>query len=234
MFKIQVVKADSSLTRLFSTANLENFTENGKKIIGIAANYKSLLKVLNRGNPDNPPIFLKPSTSYINEGNKIIIPKGFSVNQEIELGVIIGKKGKKIAVRDAMDFVGGYTVALDMTATDQMAKIKAVGGSWTLAKGFDTACPVSKFIPKEKIPNPHNVNIWCTVNGKEVQKGNTNDLFFKIPELVSYLSKYFTLEPNDLIITGSPPGMSPVTKGDAIEGGIKDVVSIKFEVDEEK
>ncbi|CAG9772658.1 unnamed protein product [Ceutorhynchus assimilis] len=210
--------------------SVENFVTSGKKCIGIASNYYSFLKAINKTKSDVPGIFLKPTSSYITEGQKIVIPKGFTtVNEEIELGVIIGKKCKNVSEQEAMDYVGGYCAALDMTAACQMKP----QGSWTLAKAFDTACPVSRFIPKEKIPDPHNVNLWLKVNGEEWQNENTSDLVFKVPYLISYLSKYFTLEPGDLIVTGSPAGVRAVKKGDIIEAGLQGIVSVKFEVDEE-
>lgn len=213
--------------------SLENFHQNGTKCIGVAANYRSLLKVLNRPEPEVPDFFIKPVSSYITEGQKIVIPEGFSVNEEIELGVVIGKKCKKAAECTAMDYVGGYCIALDMTATCKLGVARKTGGSWTLGKGFDTACPVSRFIPKSEIPDPHNVQLWCNVNGEERQNGNTDDLLFNIPYLISYISRHITLEANDVIITGSPPGMGPVKKGDIIEGGIKGGITIEFEVDAE-
>lgn len=210
--------------------NLDLFVENGKKIIGVAANYRSLLKVLKREVPQVPEIFIKPTTSYITENDAIVIPNGFSVNQEVELGVIIGKKAKRVKENEAMDYVGGYCVALDMTATCKMKEARSKGGSWTLGKGFDTATPVSKFIPRSYIPDPYKLTLWCSVNGKMRQKGSTNDLVFNIPFLISYISKYITLEPKDLILTGSPPDMGPVKENDVIETGITDVVEVKFKV----
>ncbi|CAH0559641.1 unnamed protein product [Brassicogethes aeneus] len=256
--------------------NLHDFAKNGRKIIGIAANYHELLKILKKPVPKKPGIFIKASTSYLVEGEEIwipkefsvnqevelgviigkegkfidecqamdyiggycasldmtatcqMIPKEFSVNQEVELGVIIGKEGKFIDECQAMDYIGGYCASLDMTATCQMQEARSTGGSWTLGKSFDTACPVSKFIPKSKVRDPHNIELWCSVNSKERQRGNTDDLVFKVPFLISYISQYMTLQPNDLIITGSPPNMGPVHPGDVIEGGIKDVVDFRF------
>ena len=101
---------------------------------------------------------------------------------------------------------------------------------WSLAKGFDTACPVSEFIPPEKIPNPEDVEIWCKVNGELKQKSSTSDLVFTIPKLISYVSSFMTLDPNDIIITGSPPGMCPVVPGDVLEAGIGDIVKMTFPV----
>lgn len=100
-----------------------------------------------------------------------------------------------------------------------------------IGKGFDTACPVSSFIPKCDICDLNNVELWCNVNEQLKQSGNTNDFIFTIPQLVAYISQYLTLEPNDVVLTGTPPGMSPVLPGDVIEGGIKDVITIKFVVE---
>ncbi|XP_066146539.1 oxaloacetate decarboxylase, mitochondrial-like isoform X2 [Euwallacea fornicatus] len=216
--------------------SLENFACRSTKCIGVAANYRSLLKILNRPEPELPDFFIKPPSSYIMEGQKIIIPKGFSVNEEIELGIVIGRQCKNVPESRAMDVVAGYCIALDMTATCKLilqGVARKTGGSWTLGKGFDTACPLSQFIPKENILDPHNVELWCKVNGEEKQRGNTKDLLFNIPFLISYISKYLTLEPYDIIITGSPPGMGPVRNGDVIEGGINDVASVRFEVESE-
>ena len=99
-----------------------------------------------------------------------------------------------------------------------------------MAKSFDTSCPVSQFIPKSSIPDPHNVELWCKVNGALKQSGNTKDMIFTIPYLISYISQYFRLEPYDVILTGTPAGVSAVKEGDVIEGGLGDVVKINFGV----
>jgi acylpyruvate hydrolase len=108
-----------------------------------------------------------------------------------------------------------------------------------MAKAFDTACPVSFFIPKDSIPDPQNVNLWCKVNGEMKQNGNTKDMIFNIPYLLSYISQFFTLEPNDVVLTGTPAGVSPVKDGDVIEAGLAnmyndDIIQIKFEVEQKK
>ncbi|CAG9857642.1 unnamed protein product [Phyllotreta striolata] len=215
-------------------SNLSSFAESGKKIIGVAANYKSLLKALNKPHPSVPEIFIKPTTSYITEGQKIIIPEGFSVNQEVELGVIVGKKAKRIDKCQAMDYVGGYCVALDMTATCRMKEARSKGGSWTLGKGFDTATPVGEFIPKGSVCDPYKLVLWCTVNGKPRQKGPTDDLLFDISDLMAYISKYITLEPGDLLLSGSPPDMGPVRHGDVVKAGIEGLTEVEFHVEDER
>lgn len=160
------------------------------------------------------------------------VPKGCNeLHHEIELGVIIGRKGSDIPVSEAMDYVGGYTIALDMTARDLQAKAKASGNPWSVAKGFDTACPVGTFIPKEQIPDAHNLRLWCEVNGRMRQDGNTSEMIHKIPQLVSFVSGWFTIEPGDVILTGTPAGAGQVVPGDQIQAGLgDDLLRIKFQV----
>lgn len=108
---------------------------------------------------------------------------------------------------------------------------KKKGHPWTLAKGFDTSCPIGDLISKDKLPNPENVQLWLKVNGQTKQDGNTKDMIFNIPFLISYISKYFTLEEGDVILTGTPSGVGPVDKGDVIDAGIGDVSSFRFQVE---
>ena len=153
------------------------------------------------------------------------------IHHEVELGVIIGKQGFKIPESQAMQHVGGYCLALDMTARELQGKLKSKGLPWTLAKGFDTSCPVSDFIPMDKIPDPQNVDLWLKVNGQMRQDANTKDMIFSIPYLLSWVSDFFTLEPGDLILTGTPEGVGPVKSGDVIECGLKGVTEMKFDVE---
>lgn len=102
--------------------------------------------------------------------------------------------------------------------------------SWSLGKGFDTACPVSQFVSSDELTNPENTRLWCKINGNMVQDSNTSDLLFPIPKLISYISRYMTLEPYDLILTGTPPGSVTVKSGDEIEAGLGNILNIKFSV----
>lgn len=213
-------------------SSFSTFAKSSKKILGVGINYNAALKANpSLTKPENPIIFLKPSTSLIEEGQNIIIPKGFTVNEEIELGIVIGKTCKNVPENKAMEYVAGYCVALDLTATSELIVARKMGMPWTMGKGFDTACPVSRFISKEEIPDPGNVQLWVKINDKMVQEGNTNDLIFSVPKLISFISKYMTLEANDLIVTGTPPGMSVINPGDKIQGGIKDLITIQFNVE---
>ncbi|XP_060064544.1 acylpyruvase FAHD1, mitochondrial-like [Ylistrum balloti] len=215
--------------------NLAKFRDVGKKILAIGRNYKSHAAELNNPIPKSPLVFIKPTTSYITEGQRIKFPPGCNeLHHEVELGVVIGKGGNNISEANAMEHVGGYVLALDMTARDLQDFAKKNGHPWALAKSWDTSCPVSNFIEKNKIPDPSSLNLWLKVNGEMKQNGNTTDMIFPIPYLISFLSNYFTLEEGDLLLTGTPSGVGPVKEGDEIQAGLGDILSITFSVSDDK
>ena len=143
---------------------------------------------------------------------------------------MIGKTATSVSESNAMDHVGGYALALDMTARDIQDAAKKLGWPWTFAKGFDTALPISDFIPKTEIANPYNVHLWLKVDGELRQDGNTQDFIFKIPQLISYISQSITLEEGDLILTGTPEGVSPVEPGQTIVCGLANKLEMTFPV----
>ena len=124
----------------------------------------------------------------------------------------------------------GYVLALDMTARQLQEKLKKQGHPWLLAKGFDTSCPISDFIPKAQVTDVNNLNLKLSVNGALKQNGNTGDMIYKLPTLIAYISKYFKLDYGDLILTGTPSGVSSVRHGDVIEANLSDLVKIKYSV----
>lgn len=211
--------------------NLKNFADNGKKILGAALNYMDIVKARGVPVPPQPLVFLKPTTSYLKEGQKIVLPKVFTnVCHEVELGVIIGEKCKNVSKDDAMKYVGGYCLALDLTAMCNLNEFRSSGGPWTFGKGFDTSTPVSRFIELSEVKDPHNLPLWLSINGEKRHDGNTKDLIFDVPYLISYLSQYMTLEPNDLILTGTPGGAAAMKHGDVLECGMGDLVKMKFDI----
>ena len=129
-----------------------------------------------------------------------------------------------------MDHVHGYILALDMTARHVQEELKKKQHPWLLAKGFDTSCPISDFIPKESVPDVNNVHLKLTVNDIVKQDGNTQDMIFKLPHLISFISKYFKLEYGDLILTGTPAGVSGVKGGDVMKASLNDLAHIEFPV----
>ena len=153
------------------------------------------------------------------------------LHHEVELGVVIGKRCSRVAEPSAMDCVGGYALALDMTARDIQSAAKKAGHPWSVAKGYDTFCPVSRFISREELPHPEDIRLWLDVDQKRKQDGTTKDMIFSIPFLVSFISNIMTLEPGDVILTGTPEGVSSVRPASSIEAGLGDILTMKFPVE---
>ncbi|GBG78327.1 hypothetical protein CBR_g26355 [Chara braunii] len=203
----------------------------GSKIIAVGRNYAAHAKELGNEVPKEPVLFLKPTSSYVRKGGVIEVPPGVdSLDHEVELGVVISKKGRDIPTEVAMDHVAGYAVALDMTARSIQNEAKAKGLPWTVAKGYDTFTPISDFLPKKKVPSPNDLELWCKVDDTLKQKGNTKDMIFDIPFLINYISKIMTLEEGDIILTGTPPGVGPVKPGQHITAGITGYLEMGFPV----
>ncbi|ELU45766.1 calcium:hydrogen antiporter [Rhizoctonia solani AG-1 IA] len=191
------------------------------QIVAIGRNYLEHIKELGNTVPPEPFFFLKPTT--------------------IELGVVIGKTGRDISEAQADSHVAGYSMftlhdwwdcridqltmnykalSIDMTARNMQDAVKKKGLPWSAAKGFDTFTPTSPFIPREKIVDPHNLNLWLKINGEFKQNGNTKDMMNRIPRLIQHVSSIMTLEEGDLILTGTPHGVGPVKVGDQITAGL--------------
>jgi len=212
--------------------NLANFRSIGRKIVCVGRNYREHAAELNNPVPTKPVLFMKATSAYLSQGEgAIIIPPGCqNLHQEVELGVIISKTAKNVSQTDAMAYVGGYTVALDMTARDFQDDAKKAGLPWFLAKSFDSSCPIGDFIPSEIIKDPHNVEIFCKINGKDQQRSKTDTMIFTIPVLIEYITKFCTLNEGDLLLTGTPAGVTQVKSGDVIEMGLEGITSAKFTV----
>ncbi len=187
----------------------------------IGRNYVEHAKELNNDVPDQPLVFLKPTSSIIFDGDQIHIPKqSTNVHHEVELAVAINKGGKNIPTEQALDYVAGYGIGIDVTARDIQQNAKEKGHPWTVAKGFDTFAPLSTFVTKDEVNNPQNLNLKIAVNGETRQADNTRLMIFPVAELIHYLSTIFTLQPGDIIFTGTPKGVSPIKKGDYIEASL--------------
>ncbi|KAJ2005239.1 hypothetical protein GGI06_005476, partial [Coemansia sp. S85] len=151
----------------------------------------------------------------------IEIPQGCVVHHEVELGVVIGKRGRDIRAADAFEHVAGYALALDLTARNLQDEAKKKGLPWSAAKGFDTFTPVGPFIPATKIPDPHNVRLWIEVAGQIRQNGVTDAMIFQIPQLIEHVSRVMTLEEGDLVLTGTPKGVGPILPGEQVVAGLE-------------
>ncbi|EEC07809.1 fumarylacetoacetate hydrolase, putative [Ixodes scapularis] len=211
---------------------LSRFTEFGRKIICVGRNYRDHAIELGNEVPEKPLLFMKPPTAYVTEGNPIKIPRGCQeLHHEVELGVVVGRRARDLNPDTALDVVGGYALALDMTARDVQRESQRRGLPWETAKGFDTACPVSAFMPREAVADPQALTLWCKVNGVERQRGSTSDMLFGVAAVLSHASGLFTLEPGDLVLTGTPKGVGPVQEGDVIEAGIEGLITMSFRVE---
>lgn len=175
------------------------------KIICIGLNYMDHVLESGAEVPKAPLIFSKFDTCVAASEDPILIPVGSEqVDFEAELAVVIGRRAKNIKLEDAMDYVFGYTNFNDVSARD----MQFADGQWQRGKSCDTFAPFGEYVAtKDEIPDPHNLRIQFRLNGETMQDSNTNQLIFKIPELVEYLSRSITLEPGDIIATGTPPGV---------------------------
>jgi len=191
------------------------------KILCIGRNYVDHIKELGNETPSAPVVFMKPATAVIYDGEQIRIPS-FSqeCHYEAELAVLIGSDGKDIPEAEALSHVAGYGVAIDMTLRDLQDNLKMKGLPWEIAKGFDTACPLSGFAPAEAVADPQELTIRLCVNGVERQNGSTGLMINNVARIISYLSTIFTLEEGDIILTGTPAGVGRVVAGDRLEAEV--------------
>jgi acylpyruvate hydrolase len=197
------------------------------KILCIGRNYVDHIKELGNEPPSTPVIFMKPATSVIGDGEEIVIPSySRDCHHEAELALLIGTGGKTISVTHALSHVAGYGVAIDLTLRDVQAELKKKGLPWDIAKGFDTACPLSEFVPADAVSDPQQLQIRLTVNGELRQDGNTSLMIHTIAQIISHLSGIFTLEPGDVILTGTPSGVGPLVSGDRVCAHIDQVGSL--------
>lgn len=198
----------------------------------IGRNYAEHARELNNPVPGDPVIFMKPVTSLLQNGGTVILPDGSSeVHHEAELVVLIGARGKNIKEANAFNHIAGYAAGVDITDRAKQSELKAKSLPWLAAKGLDTFAPLGNIIPVLELTHPDNIDVTMLVNGEIRQSGNTSDMLFPIPVLISRLSALFTLQPGDLIFTGTPAGVGPLRKGDKAEARIAGGKSIvHFEV----
>lgn len=192
------------------------------KIVCVGRNYVEHAKELGNETPKVPLIFMKPPSSVISNGETILLPPQSSqVEHEAELVAVVGKRGRHITAEDAKKHILGYTIGNDVTARD----LQKSDGQWTRAKGFDTFCPFGPWIDTDF--DPSDSVITCRVNGQMRQMASTRDMVFNVGTLVAYISSVMTLEPGDLIFTGTPAGVNELKNGDVVEIEIEGLGSIK-------
>jgi len=199
------------------------------KIIAVGINYIEHAKEMGHEIPAEPVIFMKPPSSVIGSQETILYPKmATRVDHEAELAVVIKKTAKNVSEKEAPDYILGYTCFNDVTARDLQKKDR----QWTRAKGFDTFSPVGPWIVQDL--DPTNLSIECYLNGELKQNGNTKDMIFGIPALISYISRIMTLESGDVITTGTPPGIGPMNPGDTVDVRIEGIGVLRNTVEAEQ
>ena len=191
------------------------------KIICIGRNYSDHIKELSNERPKDPVVFIKPDSSIIAKNQNFVIP-AFSdeIHHEVELVVKINKVGKYIDKSFSNKYYNQIGLGIDFTARDIQNKLKEKGHPWEKSKAFDNSCMVGKFLKKETLEDISKIEFSLIKNNELVQSGCSNDMLWKIDELISYISQYFTLKIGDLIFTGTPSGVSKVESGDILEGYI--------------
>jgi ureidoglycolate lyase len=177
------------------------------KFICIGLNYADHAAESNAPIPKEPIVFMKATSAVCGPNDDVEIPKGSEkTDWEVELGVVIGKPAKYVPENHAMDYVAGYCVVNDVS--EREFQLERGGGQWDKGKGCDTFGPTGPWlVTKDELPDPHNLAMWLEVDGKRYQNGNTKTMIFNVPKLVSYLSHFMSLQPGDVISTGTPPGV---------------------------
>jgi 2-keto-4-pentenoate hydratase/2-oxohepta-3-ene-1,7-dioic acid hydratase in catechol pathway len=195
------------------------------KIVCVGLNYHEHAAELGMKVPSEPVLFLKPPTAINGPGAKVNKPERVSsVDYEAELAVVIGRRTHRVAAKDADHHILGFMCGNDITARE----LQVEGGQWTAAKAWDGFCPVGPWIDTDV--DPSDLAIEAVVNGEVRQSARTSDMIFGVPELVSYVSEMMTLLPGDVIMTGTPPGVGPMTPGDRVEIRIEGIGSLVNEV----
>lgn len=189
------------------------------KIVCCGLNYKKHAEELGMDIPEEPIIFMKPPSAIIGHLSNInLAHKNNRIDYEAELAIVIKKRCSKVSCKNAKDYILGYTCLNDVSDRD----IQKKDGQWTRAKGFDTYCPIGPWI-SYNIEDPNNLDIKCVLNSKVVQHSNTKDMIFSVEKIVSFVSHSMTLEPGDIIATGTPQGIGKLNPGDTVSIEIESI-----------
>jgi 2-keto-4-pentenoate hydratase/2-oxohepta-3-ene-1,7-dioic acid hydratase in catechol pathway len=201
------------------------------KIFAIGQNYSEHNKELNSQNPTEPVVFMKPDTALLKNNKPFYIPD-FSreLHYETELIIKFNRLGKNIDSKFAGRYFEEIGLGVDFTARDLQRRLKAEGKPWEICKAFDNSAVIGNFLPVNEINDIQNISFRLDLNGKTVQKGNSADMIFPVNELISYISRFFTIKIGDILFTGTPVGVGKVTIGDRLEGYIFDKKMFDFVV----
>lgn len=203
------------------------------KIIAVGMNYMAHCHELhaNEKLPEEPVLFMKPDSALLKDSKPFFIPD-FSkqIHYETELVVRICRLGKNIAPRFAHRYYDAVTVGIDFTARDLQNKLRSEGKPWEISKGFDNSAVIGDFVSVSRFKDVQNLNFHLTIDGNKVQEGNTGDMLFKIDDLIAYISQFYTLKIGDLLYTGTPVGVGPVSINQHLEGYLEGEKLLDFYV----
>lgn len=201
------------------------------KVVCIGQNYQDHIAEMQSKTAPEALFFIKPTTALcaLTPGFGIPIERG-AVHNETELAILIAKPLKNADYVAVQDAIWGYSLALDLTLRDVQAQLKQLGRPWEIAKGFDGACPVAGFVAKSQVQHPQQLEFRLTVNGELRQNGNTANMIRGISQLISEISQHFTLQPGDIVLTGTPAGVGPLYGGDELQLQLADVFSLTTRV----
>ncbi|HEY4650518.1 MAG TPA: fumarylacetoacetate hydrolase family protein, partial [Pontibacter sp.] len=181
--------------------------------------------------PDEPVIFFKPDTAILRNNEPFYYPEySNDIHHEVELILRVSREGKNIEKKFAHKYYDAIGLGIDFTARDLQSKAKAKGLPWTLAKGFNGSAPVSEYLSLDQFPDLQNISFRLDVNGETKQKGNSQMMLNNFDDIIAYISRFITLKKGDIIFTGTPEGVGPVTIGDRLEGYVEDRKLLDFEV----
>lgn len=202
-----------------------------RRVYSIGRNYAAHAIEMGHDPNREPPFFFQKNPDNLDFSGTFPYPERTSdVHHEIELVVTLSRGGKNIPIDQALDCVWGYAVGIDMTRRDLQGEAKKLGRPWEVGKAFENSAPMGPIVPAAKTGPLTSGIITLKVNGILRQEGNLNQLIWKIPEMISYLSEYFELKPGDIIMTGTPAGVGPVVRGDVMEGHVEGVGSLTVTV----
>jgi fumarylpyruvate hydrolase len=202
-----------------------------RRIFCVGRNYVEHQKEMGGDGREQPFFFIKSAHALVPNGGEVHYPaKTANYHYETEMVVALGKGGRRIDAKKANDHVFGYAVGLDMTRRDLQQVGKDHGRPWDFGKDFDEAAPSSALVPVAKIGHPSKGTISLMVNGKQRQKADLSEMIWSVPEQIAYLSEYYTLEPGDLIMSGTPAGVGPVKPGDELLAAIEGVGELKVKI----
>ncbi len=194
------------------------------KIVCIGWNYRSHVKELESDLPKEPTVFLKPPSCLIGDGDAIVIPEGVTnVQHEVELALIFGRRAKNVHEDNALSYISHLAVFNDVSARDMQTEARRTGNTWDLSKAMDTFGTMSEPVPISDVEDPQELDLILTVNGEIRQSGNTRDMIFTLPQLIAFVTRFMTMEPGDILITGTPEGVSEILPGDVVCAEVKGV-----------